>query len=515
MPNAQESGKIVPGGTGKILVMKSLLFLSLLLLSPLDAVALAKHPTPHPQAITRHTSHINGAPIAYTATVAEDIIKTSDRRSGAAVVTITYLLEGVRDRVHRPVLFAFNGGPGASSSALHLSGLGPMVRTAERRQEEPFGKPYVENTSSPLDVADLVFIDPVSTGFSRPLPDVDPQEWYGGKGDALEVTRVIKDWLVTHGRQRSPLYLVGESYGTTRAGLIVKYATDLEFSGVILVSGGGGSSDPNTRAAELLANMAAGAWFHQKVDRRGLTAEQFYSQALTFGRTDYVAALNNANLTPLQLHEMAERVKGYIGLPTALIESSKLVLSPNEWMFNLLKDQGLRTGLLDSRVTGKWCPNMQGALDDPTMAFVPPDICTPEDVPLTPASIGAKESPAAARYLREELRFVDSGPYYGVNLTVNSLWGKGAGAGEKEPGTARIMADAMKADPRLRLAAISGFYDLGSGTGSGFVQAGVPTDRLTLLRFPSPHEVYDTAFGSDEPRKRFDEVVRTFVTAGR
>src|SRR6185437_13410822 len=108
-----------------------------------------------------------------------------------------------------------------------------------------------------------------------------------------------------------------ESYGTTRAALIVKYAPGLKLDGILLVSGGGSSSDATERAVDLLANMAAGAWYHKKVDRRGLTAEQFYHDALAFGRGDYSAALNNPNLTPGELHVMAQRVAAYIGLPVA------------------------------------------------------------------------------------------------------------------------------------------------------------------------------------------------------
>ena len=306
-----------------------------------------------------------------------------------------------------------------------MSAMGPRVHGAEgvgiHRDND-----LVDNTSSPLDVTDLVFIDPVSTGFSRPLGGVDPQQWYGGKVDALEVATVIQDWLKSHHRERSPKYLAGESYGTTRAGLIVKYAPALKLNGVLLVSGGGGGNDTPSRAVDLLANMAVGAWYHHKVDRRGLTAEQFYQDALAFGRGDYSTALTNTGLTPEELHQVAQRVAGYIGLPVSLIESSRLQVTRNDWMFNLLREQGLRTGLLDTRATGKWCPNMQGGIDDPAMGFVPSDTCAPPNKPPTPASVGPRESPSVGRYLREELKFADSDPYYGVNLLANSLWGKGA-----------------------------------------------------------------------------------------
>ena len=489
--------------------------LSLLLLCALGASALAAEATPHPRAVTGHTVNINGTPLAYTATVAEYIVKDDKDAPGAAVVTIAYIRDDVKNRARRPVLFAFNGGPGASSSPLHMSAIGPVVRVSEKSSDRR-GSHYAENASSPLDVTDLVFIDPVSTGFSRPLPDIDPQQWYGGLVDAVEVATVIRDWLKANHRESSPKFLVGESYGTTRAGLIIKYAPYLRFNGVILVSGGGGSRDPNIHAVDLLADMAVGAWYHNKVDRRGLTAEQFYKDALTFGRGDYLATLNDPNLQPAAMHLMAERVASYIGLPVALIEEKKLKVSRNDWMFNIVKDQGLRAGLLDSRATGKWCPNMQGDIDDPAMGFVPSDTCAAQDKPPpTAASVGPIESPAVGRYIREDLKFEDNDPYYGVNLKANSLWGQGAGADGHEPSTTEIMSHAMKADPDLRLAAISGFYDLGSSDGSAFVKAGIPTNRLTLVRLAGGHEVYSTAFGGDQDRQLFNEAVRKFVTARR
>jgi carboxypeptidase C (cathepsin A) len=485
--------------------------LGALLLSALGTYALAADPTPHPIAVTRHTVHVNDTAIAYTATVAEDLIRDDKGAPGAAVVTITYIREGVRDPAHRPVMFAFNGGPGASSSPLHMSGMGPVVRERQGPKDRG-GSAYAENTSSPLDVTDLVFIDPVSTGFSRPLPAVDPKQWYGAIADAVEAATVIKDWLTTHHREGSPKYLAGESYGATRAGLIVRYAPYLKFDGVILVSGGGSDEDPNARAVELLANMAVGAWYHKKVDRRGLTAQQYYEETLAFGRGDYYAALSNANLQPADLHRMAERVSAYIGLPVPLIEEKKLKVSSNDWMFNILKDQGLRAGLLDSRATGKWCPNMQGDIDDPSVGFVPSDTCAPADKPPpTAASVGPIESPAVGRYIRDDLRFADNDPYYGVNLTANSLWDWN----EHEPSTVQMMSDAMKADPRLRLAVISGFYDLGSVSGATFATGGIPTDRLTVWRLAGGHEVYSTAFEGEQARVRFNEAVRKFVTMGR
>jgi carboxypeptidase C (cathepsin A) len=452
-------------------------------------------------AVTQHVVHIGREVISYTTTVAEDIIKDEKGQPGAAVITIAYTRNGVEDPVRRPVLFAFNGGPGASSSPLHMSGLGPVVR------EKPKDRNYnqlIENATSPLDVTDLVFIDPVSTGFSRALPGVDPKQWYSGKSDAIEVATVIQDWLKLHGREKSPLFLCGESYGTMRAGLIVKYVPKLRFRGALLVSGGGDSTEANAETIRRVGTMAAGAWYHRKVDRRGLTVQEFYAEAMRFARGEYAKGLAaGPSLSAADRHNLAEKLSSYIGLPPELIEAKELKVDTKTYMFNLLKADGLRTGALDTRVTSELKPNAAGEIDDPALGVVTPT--TGGAVP-TPESIGAVVSPAVGRYISEDLKFPSSDPYYGVNFIANTQWT--FSKEDREESTATIMASAMKVDPKLRLFAIAGIYDLVSGSdGAGFRQSGVPADRLTIDTLPGPHEVYEGAVN----RAGFDNDVRKFI----
>jgi carboxypeptidase C (cathepsin A) len=457
-------------------------------------------------AITEHVVHVNGQAIAYTATVADDIIKDDKGQPGAMVITIAYTRDGVSDLTHRPVTFVFNGGPGASSSPLHMSGLGPVLRANPKdRTSMQFG----ENATTPLDVTDLVFIDPVSTGFSRVLPGVDPKQWYNGKSDALEVATVIKDWVKLHHREASPLFMCGESYGTTRAGLIVKYAPELKFNGVLLVSGGSGSIGPNARNIDSVGSMAAGAWYHERIDRRGLNVQQFYAEAMKFARGEYADALAQDGKLPVtELHRVAVKLSAYIGLPVELIESKDLKIDENTYMFNLLKDKGLRTGRLDTRVTSELTPNASGGIDDPSLGVATSTKGGPAP---TPASVGPVVSPAVGHYISEQLKFPSSDPYYGVNFTANSQWVFSTLNGEEPDSTAAIIARAMKSDARLKLFAVSGIYDLGSSDGSGFSANGVPADRLTVDLFPGPHEVYD----GNENRAEFDNDVRNFVQSAK
>ena len=456
------------------------------------------------QAVTQHEITLDAQHVTYTATAADDIITGGNGQPGAAVVTIAYARDGVSDPAPRPVMFLFNGGPGASSSPLHMSALGPVIRTSSGGDRSAAA--LADNPDSPLGAFDLVFIDPVSTGFSRVLPGVDPKQWYDGRRDALEVGRVIEDWLRRNGRLASPRFLAGESYGAIRAGLILKYCPDLRFDGVILISGPG--SDVSGRNATYIASlpwMAAGAYFHGKIERSGRSVEQVVEEARRFARTEYAQALKQGKTLPAaERRAVAERMAAFIGLPAELIEKDDLRISANTYMFNLLKDRGLRTGLLDVRSTSPLVANAAGAIDDPSLGVVKP-AANSGRVP-TAAEVGAVASPGVARYITEMLKFPSEDPYIGVNFQVNVAWHYDTG-----PGTAQLLAQRMRSDPKLRLFVASGLYDFnGGGDGSGFVRDGVPQARMTYIAYPGGHQVYDDAAN----RARFSADLRRFVSGG-
>lgn len=456
-------------------------------------------------AVTQHHMRIDGHDIDYSAVVADDIIPGADGKPGAAVVTIAYLRRG-GDISRRPVVFLFNGGPGASSSPLHMSALGPVRRLAADSADRA-AVTYDDNADSPLDVADLVFIDPVSTGFSRALKDVDPKQWYDARSDAVEVGRVIDDWLRANHREAAPRFLAGESYGTTRAGLILKYCPQLHFKGVLLISGGDHSdSGPDAEFIETVPPMAAGAYFHGKVTRDGRTLEQFVAQSREFARTRYAAALaKGASLSPTERQRVAEQLASFIALPESFIEAHDLRISTNDYMFTLLQGQGLRTGLLDVRSTSPLMKNAAGAIDDPALGVVTPS-ATSGKAP-TPEEVGAVSSPGVAAYLRDQLNFPSRDPYIGVNFTANVAW-----TWDKTSDTATLVADRMRQESGMRLLVASGLYDMATvGDGSGFLKAGVPSKRMTFVSLPSGHEVY----GDDVTHARFGAAVRRFIQEGR
>jgi carboxypeptidase C (cathepsin A) len=455
-------------------------------------------------AVTHHVLRLGDRSVPYTATVAENVVNDLSGVAGAAVITIAYTRDDVKSARARPVMFAFNGGPGASSSPLHMSALGPMGRS-QSAAKNTGPSSLSDNPDSPLDAVDLIFVDPVSTGFSRAFPGVDAKQWYSGPADAIEVASVIEHWLKVHHREGSPRYLAGESYGATRAGLILKYAPNLKWAGVLLISGGSSRTGPNTREISVIGPMAAGAWFHNKIDRRGRSVEQIFGEANQFARGPYADALAEGDALPAkESHDISEKLSSLIGLPADLIEQNKLRVSDNLYMFNLLKDKGLRTGLLDTRVTDTLRTNAAGGIDDPALGVVTPQ--ANGAVP-TPESVGAVVSPTVGRYVSEELKFQTTEPYYGVNFKANVAWDYHGPNNSEEETTAAILSRAMASDSKLRLFTVGGYFDLNATDGSGFVDAGIPTARYTQMMLPGPHEVYE----GEENHKAFNDAVRRFV----
>jgi carboxypeptidase C (cathepsin A) len=472
------------------------------------APAFAQTPAPR-IAVTHHVGQFGGQAVPYTATVEETFLHDAQGKPTASVITIAYVRDGAKDPAKRPVLFAFNGGPGASSSPTHTQALGPMIR-GEGSFADRSDQPLHANPYSPLDAVDLVFIDPVGTGFSRPLPGVDPKPYYSVTGDALEVKGIIKAWLAKNHREASPRYILGESYGTMRAAAIVKNGADLPLDGVMLVALAANVPGHEMPYVTALPTMAAGAWEHRKIDRRGRSVEQVFNEALDFARTDYVTALiKGGSLEPAEKHRIAVRMSELIGLPAAFIEAHDLRLSKNDYMFNLLKDQGLRTGLLDVTVTGPLVEGADGGIDDPALGVVPKRAPgAPAGPPPTPAQIGPVPSPAVGDYLTKDLKFPSTDSYIGVNFSVNAQWNYEGRSNDFE-----ALAKAMRANPKLRLFWAGGYYDLTTPAYAArytLDQAGVPAAQLDANYFPGPHGVY----AGEANLKRFDEAVRRFVTAG-
>lgn len=455
-------------------------------------------------AVTRHSGEFGGAKVRYTAWVEDNFVADSHGKPGASIITVAYTRDGVADPRQRPVVFAFNGGPGAAGAMLNFSALGP-VRLTGTVLGDPASGHFVDNPDSLLDAADLVFIDPVGTGFSRAFAGEDPKQWYSDKSDAASVIGAIEHWLKAHHREASPRYLIGESYGTDRAGRLIEQNKELGFDGVVLIALAVPSEGRLIPYVTAIPTMAAGAWYHRKIDRGGRTVAQVFDQAQQFSRTDYLEALILGSSLPAAARtRIAQHLSQLIGLPASLIASDDLRIDKNTYMFNLLADQHLRTGLLDERVTAPLVANAQGAIDDPALAVLPKKLIGSKH--LTAASMGILKNPKIDAFLKGELRFPTREQYYSIDFIANSQW-----TYERGFDPVAAIGTVMKAEPGLRLMWVQGLYDL---TCPAYLarytidQDGIPASRLTALLLPGPHSAYT----SPETLPIFLAALRKFAT---
>lgn len=453
--------------------------------------SLAADMTRRPVAVvTKHVGTFNGQRLRYSATVAETILEGPDGKPAASMVNTAYVREDVKERTARPVMFVFNGGPGASSSPLHMNAFGPR-----RIGGEPDARQLIDNPYSPLDAVDLVFVDPVGTGFSRPLPGVDGQPFWSIEGDAASVVTFIKRWLEEHRREASPLFICGESYGTTRAAQIVSSAPELPLRGVLLLSMTGGPDGPDMPYMITLPTFAATAAYHGKTDAAGRSPQEIFAEAMQFARTDYISALiQGESLPAAEKVRVAQELSKRIGLPADFIAERNLRISKSDFMLNLLKDRGLRIGQLDARATGALAEyaDKRPPRDDPSMF------------------VGGSTAPLVHEYFTRELKFPAQDDYRTLNLEVNSKW---QFKGEAMTNPAGLVGAAMKDRPELRVFWGAGIYDITTPLYAGryiLDHAGIPPERLVVAEFATGHTVFD----GDQNLDRFTRAVRAFI-AGR
>jgi carboxypeptidase C (cathepsin A) len=439
-------------------------------------------------AVTQHVGTFNKQRLKYSATVEETLLEGPDGKPAASMINTAYVRKDVKDRAARPVMFVFNGGPGASSSPLHMSAFGPHRIGGEAAQRKLIDNPY-----SPLDSIDLVFVDPIGTGFSRPLPNIDGQPFWSIEGDAASVVTFIKSWRKQNNRETSPLFICGESYGTTRAAQIVSSAPELHIAGVLLLSMTGGPEGPDMPYVITLPTFAATAAFHGKADAHGRTPAQIFADAVQFARTNYIAALIQGDSLPLaEKARIAQELAKRIGLPADFIVDNNLRITKSVFMLNLLKDRGQRTGQLDARATGALAEyaDRQPPRDDPSMFA------------------GGSTAPLVHEYFTRELKFPAKDNYRTLNLDVNSKWQFN---GDALANPAGLVGEAMKKSSSLRVFWGAGIYDITTPLYAGryiLDHASIPTERLVVGEFATGHTVFD----GDENLDRFTQAVRSFIS---
>ncbi len=338
--------------------------------------------------------------------------KTKDGlKPKAKVFFVAYTLDDVSDPATRPLTFAFNGGPGSSSVWLHMASVAPRRANLTDEGEAP-PPPYrlTDNESTWLDLTDLVFIDPVSTGYSRPVAKESPNQYHGLKEDIASVGDFIRLYASRNTRWLSPKFILGESYGTTRAAGLSDYLQDrygLYFNGIILVSSALNfqalefSPQNNDPYIQFLPSYTASAWYHKKLpaDIQAKSVAEVVAASRTFAAGDYATALARGDLLSADdKTKLAGELSRYTGLPASDLLLWKLRVKDTLFFTHLLRAEGKMLGRLDARFSGvRYEPGTDGASDgeyDPSSEAVN-------------GPLGA----AFNDYVRRELKFESDLPY--------------------------------------------------------------------------------------------------------
>lgn len=408
---------------------------------------------PERRSVTEHRLSLNGQVIEFTATAGTAVLKNAEDKPTAEVFYIAYTRKGVSDPATRPLTFSFNGGPGSSSVWMHLGLLGPK-RVKLRDDGFAVPPPYqlVDNEFSLLDETDLVFIDPVGTGYSRAAKPDEAKNFYGVNEDARSIGDFIRLHVSREGRWLSPKFLIGESYGTTRAAALsgeLLRAHRMNLNGLMLVStvlnfqtiwGAEGNDLPHVL---YLPSYAATAWYHRRLpqDLQALELPELLRQAEAFASGDYnQALLLGAALPPARRAAVVKQMARLTGLSESLVEAADLRVPLSRFNAELLRDQRRVVGRFDSRYTS--------LARDPLSPQAERD-------PSADAVFSAFAS-TFNHYVRQDLKFVDDRPY---NILAN-LGSWNWDAENQFANVSEILAESLAANPFLKVHVSNGWFDM-------------------------------------------------------
>jgi carboxypeptidase C (cathepsin A) len=421
-------------------------------------------PSPAPQAprpelndevvATEHTVTINDQIVVYTATTGRMVMKDDEGKAKATIFFVAYTRKNVADPSHRPLTISFNGGPGSSSVWLHLGVLGPRrVLSGDAASLLPPPYRLADNEFSLLDVTDLVFVDPVGTGFSRPAPGEEAKQFHGLEQDVESVGEFIRLYITRYHRWSSPKFLIGESYGTTRAAALAGHLQSkygLYVNGLLLVS-----VVLNFQTLEFetgndlpyilyVPAYAAAAWYHKRLApelQADLTHTLRAAEAFVYG--EYMSALFQGDALPAEQREaVAKRLAYFTGLSREYVERANLRIEHMRFCKELLRDQRRTVGRLDARFTG-----IDRDAAGETMG---------QD-PSSAATYGAYAG-ALNAYVREELNFSSDLPYE-VLAHLYETWDYSKHQ-NKYVDTSETLRAAMTQNPFLKVIVASGYFDL-------------------------------------------------------
>jgi len=407
-----------------------------------------------PPIVTHHQATVNGTTLKYTATAGRLPIKRGDGKIEAEMFFVAYTLDGA-DAAKRPLTFAFNGGPGSATIWLHMGALGPR-RVALKPDGSLPAAPYriEDNANTLLDKSDLVFVDAIGTGYSRAETTELSKKFLSVKGDVQAFSEFIRMYISRYERWNSPLFLFGESYGTTRsAGIAGELAEEgISFNGITLLSIAmdfqtlEDSKTNDEPYVLLIPSFTMIAGYHHKLpadlqqdpSKARQEAEQWasgeYAQALAKGDA----------LTPQERQQVVDHMARYTGLSKEVLDQANMRIDVPKFTHYLLLDQKVRVGRLDGRFT---VPDPDGLLDTP---FYDP----------TEADVLPPYTSVFNSYVRNELGYKVDMPYYVFPREGGGFKWEWGSAGEGFPSTATDLRHAIVRNPFLKILVMEGYYDL-------------------------------------------------------
>lgn len=454
-------------------------------------------------AITEHRLSVGGTSFAYTAKAGTLLVRDDEGKPMANIGYIAYTRqEGKSGDASRPLMFAFNGGPGASSLMLHMGMLGPKrALVADPDAPPPPLYKSVENEFSILDKTDIVMVDPVGTGLSHTVCGRKIEEFLTVDKDADSVSRFIAQYLNDNHRWTSPKYMLGESFGSIRAAAVANHMmarNAVTFNGLILL---GMATDlqmlsTGSRSNErpfpvFLPGFAAVAWYHRMIPDRPPALEPFLDEVRRFAAGPYTAALLKGDTLPEEERDaVAQQIHKYTGLSADYVKAANLRVSEFAFGNELLKSRRQTVSRLDGRFVGLTLdPLQRGADYDPAFSAIQPSYTA-----------------VLQDYLHRDLGLDPTRNYrtwnnwvsYNFDLSHQPIGGfyGGSGAGQSIVNAGEDLAQVLVQSPKLRVLVLAGYYDLGSPfTAAEYMVShlGVPkaaAERIEIKYYESGHMIY-------------------------
>jgi carboxypeptidase C (cathepsin A) len=415
--------------------------------------AATPEPKEEPPVVTKHSVRVGSKVLNYTVTTGFMPLKNvMSGEMEAKIFFMAYTVEGVGEK--RPLMFSFNGGPGSASVWLHMGAIGP--RRVKMMDDGMMPAPPYEvedNQQTWLENTDLVFIDPVGTGYSRAAKPELASKYFGLRGDIESVGEFIRLYLGRYERWSSPLFLVGESYGTTRASGLSDYLFEhgIGLNGICLISTV--MNFQTLRFADnndlplvlILPSYTTTAWYHKKLspEMQAKPVSQVAKEAENFAANEYMPAMLRIDaLAPQEKQNLLDKFSMYTGLSKDFIDKNNFRIDLNKFNKELLRDRRRTTGRLDSRFLGiDRDAGGEGPDSDPSMnAIRPPYTAVFND------------------YVRRELGYKSDTEYYILGGGITSPWNFGVNNGYAD--TSVPLKDAMAKNPFMKIFIACGFYDM-------------------------------------------------------